>query len=280
MLACIGADNRARGLCQYHAATPGRWSATLIQPQNLPRPIVDIATEDIENLVDAIKTCDADALLHWGKPIEGLASALRFALVAAEGMQFGAGDFSAIELCVLLALAGQSDKAALIADGVDIYRDMAVTIFGLDRDAFLAVPKNNLTVEQVEWRQVGKNPVLGCGYGMGDQTFRSRYLRHLDAEEAKTFANTVVYRHYREAWAPCVPKLWKDLERTARRAMLQPGITAKAQCGITYTLRNHNRLLVLVCRLFNGKLIHYQNARLAADFLPLDVLGLSPRPMA
>jgi DNA polymerase len=167
---------------------------------------------------------------------------------------------------VLLALAGQSDKAALIADGVDVYRDMAVTIFGLDRDAFLAAPKNDLTVEQVERRQVGKNTVLGCGYGMGDKTFRSRYLRHLDAEEAKTFDNTVVYQHYREAWAPCVPKLWKDLERTARRAMQQPEITAKAQCGVSYTLCNHNRLPVLVCRLLNGKLIHYQNAHLAADF--------------
>jgi len=42
MLACVGPDGRARGLLRYHAATPGRWSAELIQPQNLPRPTVEI----------------------------------------------------------------------------------------------------------------------------------------------------------------------------------------------------------------------------------------------
>ena len=36
MLACVGADGRARGLLQYHGASTGRWSGQLIQPQNLP----------------------------------------------------------------------------------------------------------------------------------------------------------------------------------------------------------------------------------------------------
>ena len=38
MLACVGADGRARGLLQYHGAATGRWSGQLIQPQNFPRP--------------------------------------------------------------------------------------------------------------------------------------------------------------------------------------------------------------------------------------------------
>ncbi len=44
MLACVGADGRARGLLQYHGATTGRWSGQLIQPQNFPRPTLEAAS--------------------------------------------------------------------------------------------------------------------------------------------------------------------------------------------------------------------------------------------
>ena len=59
MLACVGADGRARGLLQYHGASTGRWSGQLIQPQNLPRPTLE---EDVdpEELAAAIKTGDPD----------------------------------------------------------------------------------------------------------------------------------------------------------------------------------------------------------------------------
>src|SRR4029077_1680220 len=108
---------------------------------NLPRPTVDIDPGEIEELVAAVKTSDPDALTRWGEPIEVLSSTLRHALVADAGALFGVGDFSMIETCILLALAGQHDKCKLIADGVDIYRDMAATIYGLDRGAFLAISK-------------------------------------------------------------------------------------------------------------------------------------------
>jgi DNA polymerase len=267
MLACVGNDGRARGLFQYHAATPGRWSATLIQPQNLPRPLVNIDPDDIEDLVAAVKTREPIALERWSsRPLEVLASALRFALTAAEGMQFGAGDFGMIETCILLALAGQRDKCGLIASGVDIYRDMAATIYGLDREAFAAIPKEELTVEQHEQRHVGKNTILGCGYGMGADTFKRRYCRHMKStEEAARFANDVVYTHYRRNWAPKVPRLWRDLEQTARRAILRPGAVSKAECGITYRFEKQGNLPRLVCRLLNGKEIFYQNAKVSPE---------------
>jgi DNA polymerase len=268
MLASAGAGGRARGLFQYHAATPGRWSATLIQPQNMPRPTVDITTDEIEEVVTAIKNGKADALRRWGEPLEVLASALRFALVAAEGSQYGAGDFAMIETCVLLALAGQHDKCELIAADVDIYRDMAATIYGLDRAdraAYLAIPKNELTVEQAEQRQVGKNTILGCGYQMGPERFRSAYLRHLGAEEANRLAEEIVKVHYRRRWARLVPPLWYNLERTARQAMLRPGETATAQCGIAYRLETVAGLPCLVCTLLNGKRLHLMDARVSPD---------------
>ena len=149
MLACVGPDGRARGLLQYHGATTGRWSGQLIQPQNFPRPTLAVEVNP-EELTAAVKTGDPDALRRWGKPIDVLVSGLRHALTAADGAMLGAGDFSMIECCVLLALAGQQDKCELIAQGVDVYRDMAATIYGLDRAAFMAIPEDQLSPEETE----------------------------------------------------------------------------------------------------------------------------------
>jgi len=129
ILACTGADGRARGLLQYHGATPGRWVGRLLQPQNFPRPSI---TADPEELVAAVKTGDPEALKRWGDPIETLVSALRHAIAAQGDALLGAGDFETIEARIVLALAGQDDKVALLANGADVYRDATADIFQLD----------------------------------------------------------------------------------------------------------------------------------------------------
>ncbi len=258
MLACVGADGRARGLLQYHGATTGRWSGQLIQPQNLPRPTLE-QDVDPEELTAAVKTGDPDALRRWGKPSGVLVSGLRHALTAAEGAVFGAGDFSAIECCVLLALAGQQDKCELIAQGVDVYRDMASTIYGLDRAAFMAIPEDNLSPEQTEQRRIGKNGVLSSGYGIGAEGFYRRFCRHVEGGQELAARIVGVYRHQ---WAPMVPRLWRDLEQSARRAMLQPGKPVTARCDVVYLLTTRVGLPCLICTLLNGKLLHYFNARI------------------
>jgi DNA polymerase bacteriophage-type len=210
MLACVGPDGRARGLLQYHGATTGRWSGQLIQPQTA-----------------AVKTGDPGALSRWGKPIDVLVSGLRRALAAAEGKVFGAGDFSMIEACVLLALAGQHDKCKLITEGADVYRDMAATIYGLDRNVFMVIPEDSLSPNEAEQRRIGKNGVLSCGYGIGTEGFYRRFYRHV--EGGREFAVQIV-AVYRSTWAPTVPHLWRDLEQASRRAMLRP----KAWVGKRY----------------------------------------------
>jgi hypothetical protein len=117
----------------------------------------------------------------------------------------------------------------------------------------------------------GKNPVLGCGYGLGPETFRRRYCRRMPASEAIPFAENVVKIHYRRNWAPSVPRLWRDLERTARAAMLAPGTSAVAACGITYRLTSRAGLPCLVCAPLNGTLLHYIDARISPE--RVDYLG-------
>ena len=256
MLACVGADGRARGLLQYHGASTGRWSGQLIQPQNLPRPTLE---EDVdpEELSAAIKTGDPERLRRWGKPSDVLVSGLRHALTAADGATLGAGDFSAIECCVLLALAGQRDKCELIAQGVDVYRDMASTIYGLDRAAFMAIPEDQLSPVEAEQRRIGKNGVLSSGYGIGAEGFYRRFCRNI--EDGRELAARIV-GVYRNQWAPAVPRLWRDLEQSARRAMQRPGQSVSAQCGVVYQLTTSVGLPCMVCTLPNGKLLHYFNA--------------------
>jgi DNA polymerase bacteriophage-type len=258
MLACVGADGRARGLLQYHGAATGRWSGQLIQPQNFPRPTLAVEV-DPEELTAAVKTGDPDALRRWGKPIDVLVSGLRHALTAADGAMLGAGDFSMIECCVLLALAGQQDKCELIAQGVDVYRDMAATIYGLDRAAFMGIPEDQLLPEETEQRRIGKNGVLSSGYGIGAEGFFRRFCRHV--EGGRELATRIV-GVYRNQWAPAVPRLWRDLERAARQAMQRPGQPAAARCGVVYQLTARAGLPCLVCELPNGKLLHYANARI------------------
>ena len=248
MLACVGPDGRARGLLQYHGATTGRWSGQLIQPQNFPRPTLE-ADVDPEELAAAVKTGDPDALRSWGKPVDVLISGLRCALTAAEGKVFGAGDFSMIEACVLLALAGQHDKCKLITEGADVYRDMAATIYGFDRDAFMAIPEDQLSPEETEQRRIGKNGVLSSGYGIGAEGFYRRFCRHVEGDRELAARIVGVYRHQ---WAPAVPRLWRDLERAARQAMQRPGQPATAQCGVVYRLTTRVGLPCLVCEFPTG----------------------------
>ena len=258
MLACVGVDGRARGLLQYHGAATGRWSGQLIQPQNFPRPTLEVDV-DPEELAAAVRSGDPERLRCWGKPIDVLVTGLRHALTAADGKVFGAGDFSMIECCVLLALAGQRDKCELITQGVDVYRDMAATIYGFDRAAFMAIPEDDLSPEQTEQRRIGKNGVLSCGYQVGAEGFYRRFCRHV--EGGRELAAKIV-GVYRNQWAPMVPRLWRDLEGAARQAMLRPGKPVPARCGVVYQLTTHVGLPCLLCMLPNGKLLHYVNARI------------------
>jgi hypothetical protein len=258
MSACAGADNRARGMFQYHGAHTGRWAGRLFQPQNLPKPRIEIA--DPEAVVAAIKTGSIDAVRPWGDPIDVLVSSLRYALVAQNGL-FGAGDFASIEARIVLALAGQDDKVELLANGSDVYRDVAADIYGLNKQEFLAIKKDELSVEQQAQRQTGKNAVLGCGYGLGVDEFGRRFCQHLPPKGRAALADKVI-KTYRQIWAPHVPRLWRDLERAAIKAVAEPGKPVMAECKIWYCLEKKGSVPFLRCQLPNGKKLHYPYAGL------------------
>jgi DNA polymerase len=225
MLACVGDDGRARGLLQYHAASPGRWGGRLLQPQNFPRGDDGLRKRaSVDECVEAIMSGDpefVEAVLEL-PAIEAVASSLRYALIPDPGKVFLVGDYAGIEMRIVLAMAGQLDKCDLLATGKDVYLDMANSIYG----------RSDLTKDNVKERTIGKNTVLGCGFGMGWRKFSERYC----PEQTEEFAQQVVSA-YRKQWAPLVPELWYGLDAAALRTV-KTGIPAESH-GVLYRRDGH-----------------------------------------
>ncbi len=258
MLACLSSDGRIRYTQQYHGAHTGRTAGRLIQPTNFPRGKI-VGGHDPETLVrlimlaerDPKEACDVINFLY-GEPIAAVASGLRHAIVAGNGNVFDTGDFAGIEARGVLALAGQHDKCDLMASGVDVYLDMACDIYRR--------PRGSLNKkEHVPERTIGKNTVLGCGFGMGWQKFRERYC----PDQPEEFAKSVV-KAYRTQWAPEVPKLWAALEEAALKAVYDR--TRTEAYGIIYEWSPG----WLACHLPDGQTMWYRNPERCRKPMPWD----------
>jgi hypothetical protein len=148
---------------RYYGSLTGRWSAessAKVNMQNIPRD-----------------------------------SQIKQAITAPEGMLLCGADLSNIELRLGLWLAGQDDKLQLLANGLDLYKDFASTVFG--------VPYEEITKPQ---RQVGKTASLSLIYGTGAKKLQDA-LRimgkiRLPEEEAKRIVDVyrTTYQSVVNAW--------------------------------------------------------------------------------
>lgn len=250
MAACVNADGRARGLLQYHRAGPGRWAGRILQPHNFPRPSLKdgddrLLTPDV--IVGALMTGDwryVEAIC--GGAVETVVSGLRHAMVPDKGKVFISADYMQIEARIVLALAGQHDKCQVFVTGKP-YADMAQSIY------HKPVDKHNDPVEYT----IGKNTVLGCGFGMGKKTFRLRYCPLQTEEFAERVVNT-----YRKDWAPLVPDLWEGLNQAAVDTVWskQP----HEAYGVRYALEDG----WLTARLPSGRKLYYWNPQAVRRAMP------------
>lgn len=269
MRACAGRDGRARGLVQYHAATTGRDGGRLLQPQNFPRGSVeggkDEDGEDVpawDVLVPAIQERDpaflgdlfakqvkgvSEELRPVLAPFQAVASALRHCIIAGEGRRLVSGDFSTIEVRVVLALAGQHDKVRLIAEGGDPYCDMATQIHGFK------VNKK----EHPKQRQDGKAAVLGLGFGMGARKFRDKDFKDKDLDYVQRIVDL-----YRTEWAPAAPKMWRGLQDAALRTVIDR--RPHEYNGIVYALEDE----WMTCLLPSGRKLYYFRPRRVKRKMP------------
>ena len=141
-------DGRARDGLLYHGASTGRWAGRGVQVQNFPRG----GLPDIQEACQRIVEGEVE-----GDVMDYVKEALRGCIV---GDSLFSADYSAIEARCLLWLADEAEALDLFEQGGDIYCNLASTIYG-----------RKITKSDATERQLGKQAVLGLGYGMGFTTF-------------------------------------------------------------------------------------------------------------
>lgn len=170
---------------KYYAAHTGRWGGTdKINLQNLPSRGPN------------------------GK-------VLKRAIVAPEGYAIVEADSSQIEARVLAWLAEQDDLVGQFERKEDVYKHMAMQIYGLKDES-------EVTKDQ---RFIGKTTILGAGYGMGAVRFQEQLksfgVYDVDLDEARR-----IIQVYRRANGE-ISRLWKDcnnmLENMTRKQKYNVG---------------------------------------------------------
>ncbi len=256
MLQSVCPDDRLHDIMLYNGADrTGRWSGKGVQPHNFVRGYGPAYPHDApeDEMCDAwndIMGLDHDLItVMWGEPMVMLAKACRGALVASPGKELYAADFNAIEARKLAWLSGCAAMLAKFVPGQDIYCDMATGIYGR------LITKAN----KIE-RGLGKKAVLGLGYAMGWEKFQATVWNEEGIWLDDEFCQMVV-RVYRKDKYPEVPTLWRDSERAAISAVLDPG--GVYPCGgdafgigsVSYFMSDDKNFLH--CRLPSGRLLAY-----------------------
>ena len=151
-------DQRIRGSLLYYGAHTGRFAGRGFQPHNFPRTPPEDAMEVACN---DVKTLDIDILsLMYEDPRDLLSSCVRGMVTPDDGHYFYCGDLKSIEAIVLFWVAGEKKALEVFASGKDIYCVFASYIFG-----------RKITAADEFERFMGKQSVLGLGYGMGVAKF-------------------------------------------------------------------------------------------------------------
>lgn len=241
MMRMAGPDRRIRGTIMHHGASTGRDSGKGIQPQNYPRG----NSKEVEKLIYAINGLDYDDFKAiFPNVFDTLSNVLRGMLMAAPGKKFVAADFAAVETRVLFWLAEHKEGLQIFYDGDDIYKAMASKIYN--------VPIGEVTKEQ---RQLGKQAILGLGYGMGAKKFAIT-CKGYGIDITEEFAKKVIALYRSIHWP--IKGLWADVERAAIGAVERPGkVFGAGKCKFFMLPNDPILKRFLVCELPSKRRIYY-----------------------
>lgn len=249
MLGCAGPhDNRVRGTLIWGGTGPGRWSAVLVQPQNFKRPSIKNTEAAYQDICDG---CTAAWLeLIYGPPLEVISSCIRH-FIHDKPNQFLDADYSAIQARTVCWLAGQDDAVEDFRNGVDRYCKMASVLYGRQ------VNKHDHSFPE---RFIGKQIVLGCGFGMGGPKFRvtCEKLGYHDLEEDLEFKAVNTFRETH----PKVVELWRSLETAAKAAIKAPGQKFDAGEYLQMFCTTTAGMKYLFLKLPSGRKIAYPDPKL------------------
>jgi DNA polymerase len=139
-------------------------------------------------------------------------SVLKNALLAPHGHVFLDCDSSQIEARTLAWLAGQHNLVDMFARGQDVYKAMAASIYGKDPEY---VSK--------EQRFVGKQTILGAGYGMGAERFQAQ-LKSVAGVELEAAECQRIIKVYRLS-NPMITRFWADCQSAIQAILSNQSLT-------------------------------------------------------
>lgn len=234
------ADGIVRDLLVYSAAVPtARWTGSGVQPQNFPRGTV----KDTETVLNYIRLGDPQLIqMVYKNPLAALSSCLRNMIIPHKvDTDFVCADFAQIETRALFWLCDETRGIEAFANGDDLYKEMAADIFNID---YL----ENVTPDQ---RFVGKESILGCGYGMGAPKFVSQCAAK-NVKIPPELGKKAVYA-YRNKFKK-VPEFWQRIERACLLAV-NKNVTVKVNDKISVTKKVNEHWLSI--RLPSGREMFY-----------------------
>jgi DNA polymerase len=134
-------------------------------------------------------------------------SRMRFSIRPPDGYVMVVADLSQIEAREVAMLAGQDDLVQGFANGEDVYSQYATELYG---QAPGVIHKKNPDPVVQKQRFVGKETVLGAGFGMGPDRFRNAIRGKggliLPPGEAER-----IIQFYRQKYS-MIPELWRQFE--------------------------------------------------------------------
>lgn len=196
----VSTDGRIRGGFLFSAASTRRWSSTGVQMHNLQKP-EGVVTPEI--IIDLLATDNADDLsLIFPRPLTAVAQSIRGFFESTQS--FLVADYSSVEPRGLAWSANEEWLLKAYHRKEDAYKIMAGKVFN--------IPPESVDKDK---RFIGKQLVLGSGYGMGAPRFIESCAKWgVKVSEELSETSVSGFR----ASVPAIVKFWYDVEAAAIRA--------------------------------------------------------------
>lgn len=276
LLNATDTDGNLRNVLQFCGAQrTWRWAGRVFQPQNLPRPEKRFE-KNIYLHAKQVEELDWQSLsLIYGNVFDLLASVIRPAAQAPEGMLLIDADLNAIENRVLGWLANCVKILRVFKEGRDPYIDFATYLFDLPYEVLWHEYKVQGNGAK---RTISKPGVLGCGYMLsaGEKRVNRKTgeieatgllgyawdmgVKHFTPEQSKLSVDTF-RREFHE-----VKDYWYGIERAAKKCIK----TGRAvSYGEGYAKITFDRLGPFMRMILpSGRALHYVRPRVEMQKAP------------
>lgn len=242
MAKAICSDNKLHDLLQFYGAKTGRWAGRIVQVHNLPRNY----SKDLALARELVKKNDFEMLeLTFGDVADILSQLIRTAFIAKENYTFCVCDFSAIEARVLAWIAGEEWRLKIFKGSGRIYEASAARMFGVDEKTI---------THDSPLRQKGKIAELALGYEGGANALKIMGADKMGLSDPEI--NQIV-SGWRNA-SPNIVKLWRDVEKAAKEAILYNRVIKLKQGGLIFRVASG----ILQIKLPSGRLLSYPLAKI------------------